>query len=141
MAKQSEETDLDIRWLQRLHHFQRAFGELEAAVSLKKYSKLERSGLIQTFEFTFELAWKTLQDLLISRGYEGIAGPRPVLKQAFKDGLIGSGEQWQQMLLSRNMSVHSYNEKVAEELKEQITHSYFSLLKDLIARLTKEAGR
>ena len=54
--------DPDIRWLQRLHSFRKAFAQLASAVSLSQQralSDLERQGLIQAFEFTHELAWKT----------------------------------------------------------------------------------
>ncbi len=51
-------------------------------------SKLEEEGLIQRFEYTFELAWKCLQDLLAERGYANVRGPRPVIEQAFQDGII-----------------------------------------------------
>ena len=52
----------DIRWQQRLSNLEKAYADFASAAILVSYSKLERSGLIQTFEFTFELAWKTLQD-------------------------------------------------------------------------------
>ncbi len=51
----------DIHWLQRFQNLERAYADLSSACSLEHYSKLERSGLIHTFKFTFELAWKTLQ--------------------------------------------------------------------------------
>lgn len=51
-------------------------------------SKLEEEGLIQRFEYTFELAWKCLQDLLAERGYANVRGPGPVIEQAFQDGII-----------------------------------------------------
>lgn len=108
----------DIRWKQRLQNFEKAFADFDEACKKQHYSKLERSGLIQTFEFTFELAWKTLQDLLIERGYSTIAGPKPVIEQAFKDSLIHQGETWVKMLLSRNLTVHSYDENTAEAIAQ-----------------------
>lgn len=54
----------EIRWRQRLEHFERAVAELEEACSLTTYSKLERAGLVQTFERAFALASKTLKDVL-----------------------------------------------------------------------------
>ncbi|MBI2026298.1 MAG: nucleotidyltransferase substrate binding protein [Deltaproteobacteria bacterium] len=128
----------DIRWEQRLHNLEKAFSELTNACKLSKYSKLERSGLIQTFEFTFELIWKTLQDLLINRGYQGPMGPRPVIEQAFHDGLIHNAQVWHKMLLSRNMTVHSYDEKTAEEIAFLIKTEYEPVFKDAVERLCKE---
>ncbi|MDB5038006.1 MAG: nucleotidyltransferase substrate binding protein family [Bacteriovoracaceae bacterium] len=128
----------DIRWQQRLQNLEKAYSDFSDACGLKKYSKLERSGLIQTFEFTFELAWKTLQDLLLSRGYQGIQGPKPVIEQAFQDGLIHEGESWMKMLVSRNLTVHSYDEKTAEEIATLIRNKYFPLLTGLLQQLRKE---
>lgn len=127
--------NVDIRWKQRLQNFEQAFSEFDDACSRKTYSKLERSGLIQTFEFTFELAWKTLQDFLGQRGYINIIGPRPVIEQAFRDGLIHEGETWMKMLESRNLTVHSYDESTAERIATEIRSRYHPLLKDLVKTL------
>ncbi|MDQ2994069.1 MAG: nucleotidyltransferase substrate binding protein [Pseudomonadota bacterium] len=133
--------DKDIRWLQRFQNLEKAFAEFSSACSLEHYSKLERSGLIQTFEFTFELAWKTLQDLLLSRGYEGILGPKPVIEQSFHDGIIEDGEVWAKMVISRNLTVHTYNEKTAEDLARFIKTLYFPSIAKLIQKLLEERAR
>ena len=62
--------DNDLRWQQRLQNFTKAISQLEDACQLETYTDLERAGLVQIFEFTFELAWKTLKDLLQYEGYE-----------------------------------------------------------------------
>ena len=128
----------NIRWQQRLFNLERAFIDFESASTRSSYTKLERSGLIQTFEFTFELAWKTLQDLLISRGYEGAVGPRPVIEQAFQDRVIIDGENWLKMLISRNLTTHSYNEKTAQEIAANIKDIYYPLIRELIITLRQE---
>lgn len=131
----------DIRWQQRFQNLEKAYADFSSACGLKSYTKLERSGLIQTFEFTFELAWKTLQDLLVARGYLGAMGPRPVIEQAFQDGIIQDGEEWMKMLISRNSTVHGYDEKIAEQIANAIHSSYFDLLTRLIDRLRQEKTR
>src|SRR5579871_224928 len=128
----------NIRWQQRLFNLERAFIDFESASTRSSYTKLERSGLIQTFQFTFELAWKTLQDLLISRGYEGAVGPRPVIEQAFQDRVIIDGENWLKMLISRNLTTHSYNEKTAQEIAANIKDIYYPLIRELIITLRQE---
>lgn len=133
-----ENHNLDIRWKQRFQNLEKAYAEFTEACSLDKYSKLERSGLIQNFEFTFELVWKTLQDLLTSQGYADINGPRPVLERAFKDGWITQGEEWMKMLKSRNLTTHTYNETLAEEIAKSIKNSYFPLITVLIKKLRQE---
>ena len=60
-----ESMNTDIRWKQRLQNFGQALGSLTAAVELSKsrpLSELEKQGLIQSFEFTHELAWNLLKD-------------------------------------------------------------------------------
>ena len=130
--------DKDIRWQQRLDHLQNAFQALQDACQLSKYSKLERSGLIQTFEFTFELIWKTLQDLLLNRGYKGALGPRPVIEQAFHDDIIHKAEIWKKVLECRNMITHIYNEETAQEIADLIKKEFEPLFKEVVTNLLKE---
>ena len=75
----------DIRWQQRLANFGKAMSQLDAATKENEYSDLERAGVMKTFEFCFELAWKTLKDLLFYEGYDEKT-PRDVLRRAFEAG-------------------------------------------------------
>jgi nucleotidyltransferase substrate binding protein (TIGR01987 family) len=119
----------DVRWKQRLHSFQKAFGQLRNAVQLAKQrelSELERQGVIQAFEFTHELAWNTLKDYLEDRGETGFHGSRDATRKAFKVGLIADGDIWMEMIQSRNRSTHTYNENTAIEIAALIIGSYFA---------------
>jgi nucleotidyltransferase substrate binding protein (TIGR01987 family) len=102
--------DQDIRWKQRFQNFERAFLFLKKAAELGNYDELQRAGLVQSFEFTFELAWKTLKDYLGRQGLE-TQFPRDVIKQAFATQLIEDGAHWVQMLDKRNELTRTYNEK------------------------------
>src|ERR1700742_2908305 len=87
----------DTLWVQRFSNFKKALAKLEEVATRKDVgdlSDLEKEGMIQRFEYTFELAWKTLQDLLEYKGYRDIAGPNPVLAQALKDGYINDEKLW-----------------------------------------------
>ena len=89
----------DIRWIQRYDSFSRACSRIleitESGKTPSQLSELEQEGLIQRFEYTFELAWKTLQDLLRERGYaDFVPGPNGVLKKAFEVGLISDHDLW-----------------------------------------------
>ena len=101
--------DQDIRWLQRFANFNKALAKLTEVFDDREddLSELEQEGMIQRFEYTFELAWKTLQDLLRYKGYIDIAGPNPVLEQAFKDGYLTDAEGWKAMKKSRELSSHT----------------------------------
>ncbi len=74
-----------------------------------------RDGAIQRFEYTFELCWKFMQRLLKLRGVD-TGSPTQVIRSGFKEGLIQDADLWLQFLKSRNLTVHTYNQKVAEEV-------------------------
>ena len=131
----------DIRWEQRFSNFRKALIKLEEAVEtgrLHPLSDLEKEGLIQRFEYTYELAWKTLQDLLRYKGYTDIAGPVPVISQAFQDGYIENGPLWIQMKKARDLSSHTYDEGTADGIAVNIVTAYFQDFKALEQRLERE---
>ncbi|MCF6148597.1 MAG: nucleotidyltransferase [Candidatus Kuenenia sp.] len=118
----------DVRWIQRFNHFSQAFLRLKEAVDLerqRKLSMLEEQGLIQAFEFTHELAWNTLKDFLESRGASNIYGSKDATREAFKKGLIENGEVWMDMIKSRNLTSHTYNEDVARAIVNIVCSTYF----------------
>lgn len=120
---------LDIRSQQRFENFKRAVALYEEALK-PNMSKLEEEGLIQRFEYTFELAWKCLQDLLQERGYAQIRGPRPVIEQAFQDGIISNGSVWLQMLKARNETTHLYDEAVFESISKNVKNIFLPVLQN-----------
>ena len=130
----------DIRWLQRFSNLKKAFQKLKEAVEIESLSELESEGLIQRFEYTYELAWKTLQDLLEAKGYLDVKGPTPVIQQSFQDGYIVDGDGWMKLKKSRENTSHTYNKEVAKEIVETIISSYFRLFEELILRLEHEAA-
>ncbi len=86
----------EIRWQQRLENFQSAFQQLEVAVTISQQrtlSDLEKQGLIQTFEFTHELAWKVLKDYFDHQGGNLITGSRDATREAFNKSLIKDGDE------------------------------------------------
>jgi nucleotidyltransferase substrate binding protein (TIGR01987 family) len=97
--------DKDIRWLQRYDSFHKACNRiLEITESDRKpddLNELEMEGLIQRFEYTFELGWKVLQDYLEFKGYDFQPGPDTTLKQAFEAGLISKHDVWRRMAKAR----------------------------------------
>ncbi len=135
----------DVRWIQRFANYKKALGQLEDAVSLKterNLSNLEKQGMIQAFEFTHELAWNTLKDFLQSRGNVEIYGSRDATREAFKAKLIVEGEIWMEMIQSRNITTHTYNEDTADEIIENVQKSYlteFIALRDKFQGLSEEA--
>ena len=129
------EQQTDIRWIQRYANFHKACSRLlevtEADRFLDDLSELEVEGLVQRFEYTFELAWKVLQDLLIDKGYEFMQGPNGTMKMAFEDGLISDHDNWRKMAKSRNTLSHVYDEDEVLPIVRLIYSDYAPLLKQL----------
>ncbi len=113
-----------IRWRQRYSNLLKAFKQLEKGAQIQSPSDIEIQGIIQSFEFTFELCWKTLKDYLESEGVEADF-PREVLKQAFHYNILENGEIWLHMLSKRNLLAHTYDEKMAKEAYSLITNDYY----------------
>ena len=128
----------DIRWEQRFSNYRKALGNLEKAVILAKersLSELEEQGLIQAFEFTHELAWKTLKDYLHFKGVAQVHGSRDATREAFQLGIIKDGEVWMDMIKRRNETSHTYNADVASAIAKAVIGSYFLLFKQLEQQL------
>lgn len=131
----------DIRWEQRFSNLEKAEQKLRGYAERTDLNELEEQGLIQSFEYTFELAWKTLQDYLKYIGYADIAGPRPVIELAFNNGLITDGIAWIKMMKARNLASHTYDEETAKDIIAEIKSNYAGLLKDLTQFLNTKLNR
>ncbi len=127
----------DIRWQQRFENYERSFKLLESAVNKGTDTILERAGLIQFFEMSFELAWKVLKDYLEANGTE-VKSPREAIKTAFQQGLIENGHDWIDALTDRNLTVHTYDEATALLIEGKITGIYFPLLKELYSTFNRK---
>jgi nucleotidyltransferase substrate binding protein (TIGR01987 family) len=134
------------RWLQRFDNYQRAYVQLDSAVELmrsRELSDLEKQGVIQAFEFTWELAWNLLKDYLNWQGETEITGARDAIRESFKRELIEEGQIWMAMLQDRNRTSHTYNESTMREILASIDASYQPQLANLFARfeaLSKKHG-
>jgi nucleotidyltransferase substrate binding protein (TIGR01987 family) len=126
------------RWKQRLQNLNKAFKRLEDACAQEHYSELEVAGLVQTYEFTFELCWKTLKDKLLFEGYE-VNSPREVINKAFEMGLIVAVDHWLEALESRNLFSHTYNNEIAEQAIELIKTRLEPILRACVAKLNELA--
>lgn len=117
----------DIRWQQRFENYQKALIHLNSAVLLsekRELSDLEKQGLIQGFEYTHELAWKTMQDYFKSSGSENIYGSKDATRFALKYNLIKEGDIWMSMIADRNISSHTYQEDLVKVIPNAILLKY-----------------
>lgn len=109
-------------------------GEAAAAYQHKPQDTLYRDGLIQRFEFSVELAWKSAKEYLEDQGMTlAVATPRAVLKEAYAAGLIQDEAVWNAILTARNITSHVYEEETAVEIAEKICGKFLKPLSALAA--------
>ncbi|MCD5410047.1 MAG: nucleotidyltransferase substrate binding protein [Clostridiales bacterium] len=122
----------------KLDNFRNALLRLkEAELEFKKSdaSDVVRDGLIQRFEFTYELAWKTTKDYLEDLGIVDRNSPKLVIKEAFAQKIIKNEKNWLLMLNDRNMTSHIYKEEMAREIAQRIIELYIGELGELLNEL------
>jgi len=128
----------DIRWKQRFQNYKKALAVVKNAVELsqeRELSDLEKQGVIQCFEFTFELAWNVMKDYLEEQGITGIIGSKNAIRHAFNKGIIEDGDVWMKMLKDRNLASHLYDEDAAEEIFIAIKNIYYSQMNKLAEKM------
>lgn len=129
----------DIRWIQRLDNWTKALSQLTKFMERQELNELEEQGLIQSFEYNHELAWKTQKDFLEAQGVTDLFGSKTVAKQAFATGLIDNGDIWMAMIESRNLTSHTYNEDVTQKIVSAIVDDYYPAFCALHRKLTELA--
>jgi nucleotidyltransferase substrate binding protein (TIGR01987 family) len=125
----------DIRWIQRFNHFSKALDQLTKFIVKGELNELEKQGLIKCFEYTYELAWNVLKDYFETQGETGMHGSRDAFRLAFRRGLVQDGETWMDMIKSRTLTVHTYDEKIADQITTDIVKRYFSKFVELQAKM------
>ena len=116
-----------------LERLKEANGRLEEALDHAR-SDLERDGVIQRFEFTVELLWKTLSIVLRYNGID-CTSPRDCIKKAFRHGFIEDGEILLDMIEDRNRSSHVYNQEIALAIFQRIRERYRPALRRTITAI------
>lgn len=117
----------------KIENFSKALKKLEEAVNQAK-TDIEIDGVIKRFEFTFELSWKAIKDVLYESGIMCVS-PKGCLKEAYAAGLIQEDEIWLSMLTDRNLSVHIYDERTSREIFKRIREIYMQELRDFEKRI------
>ena len=123
----------ELRWKQRFQNFEKAYEMLNRALKRREEApedEMIQMALVQVFEFTYELSWKTMKDYLESQGIDAKT-PRDAIKQAFRIELIEDGHVWMQALENRDLTVHTYNEKMSLEIEKLIKEEYYPKIKQL----------
>lgn len=125
----------EIRWKQRFQNFSRAYALLNSVLeenNIDDLSNLEQEGVIQRFEYTYELAWKTLKDYLEYNG-ANIAEitARNVFKEAYSSGIIENADVFIDMMFSRNLLSHTYDFNKFRDILSKVKKDYLPVLSDL----------
>jgi nucleotidyltransferase substrate binding protein (TIGR01987 family) len=133
--------NIDIRWIQRFKNFCKALEQLSKFIERKELNELEKQGLVQSFEYNYELSWNTIKDYFEDQGETEIYGSRDAFRLAFKRSLLDNGDVWMDMIKSRMLTSHTYNEDTVEEISAKIKHVYyheFVKLKETLMLLKKK---
>ena len=126
----------NIRWKQRFNNFEKAFNLLKSVFEereINELSLLEQEGVIQRFEYTYELAWKTLKDYLEYNGSLNNIdiSPRNIFKEAYSANIIKNQDDFIDMMLSRNLLSHTYDFIKFKEIIIKIENHYLKILNEL----------
>lgn len=95
-----------------------------------------RDAIIQRFEFSAELAWKTMREYLIEEGVVVPATPKGVVREAYSTGIISDEQIWSDLLRDRNLTSHTYNEETARNIFARICTDYLYVLQQLQTQLS-----
>ncbi len=126
----------DIRWIQRFQNFKRAFGLLREIIEehedICALEPIVKEGIVQRFEYTFELAWKTLKDQMIEDGLMiDKISPKYVFKQAYQSKYLDNIDTWLEMTNDRNLMSHTYNFETFDLVLKRLQNDYFPRLEAL----------
>lgn len=130
----------EVRWLQRLDSFGAALSQLDKACAKDSYTDLERAGLVQTFMFTYELSWETLQSLLAFLGFM-VNSPRDTFRQAFVAGYLNEDdcEAFLRALDNQDRLSHIFSADEARHAEDSIKGELLEVLRRL--QITLERTR
>jgi nucleotidyltransferase substrate binding protein (TIGR01987 family) len=130
--------EIDNQWQTNFAKYKIALKSLESGLKSNQISELEKDGLLHRFEFTWELAWQTLQDVLVKRGITTIKGPNPVVQEAGNLQIITNLVEWDNMRRDRNRASHTYDAVMVNEIVNKIKSDYLDLFLDLEKTLNNE---
>ncbi len=128
------------RWKQRFQNLEKAYAVFQRRIDdYKKEDDNEayQMSLIQAFEITIELSWKTLKDYLANEEKQ-VNSPKEVIRQSFQYRIIEDGEEWMEALAKRNLTTHTYDENTFKEILIFINEKFSYILEKLYLNLKKE---
>jgi len=124
-----DKEDINLETLKKAHMTLKRF--IESAST-----EIEQAGVVQAFEFCFELSWKTIKKFLSNEGIK-TSSPRESFREAGCNELIENVRLWLDFIIIRNKTVHTYNELVLKEIIDVIP-IFEKELNKLIEKLEKK---
>ena len=112
-----------------LEELSKALVSLEEALTVEK-TDISRDASIQRFEFCVELAWKSARKVMGT----STTAPKQVIREMAQSGLIEDVEFWLKSIDQRNLSSHTYIQKLAEEVYA-FAKSFLNPAKQLLTKL------
>ncbi len=131
------------RWQYRYENLIMSLATLEEGVerlNADQLDQLGRDGLIQRFEITFELAWKTLGDRLKGLGHKVKMSPAIVIREAFAADMIKEADMWMQAMNARNDTSHLDDAVRATSVVQQIAASFLPMFQEFVQGLKGNAA-
>ena len=131
----------DIRWKQRFDNFEKAYLSLiesQEALESEPDNDFIQDSLIQRYEYTLELAWKTMKDYLENEGFMDVTSPKKAVRKAFQERIIQDGSAWIAALDDRNKTSHAYDEQMAKDVIQSITEQHIPIFRDFYLYMKKE---
>ncbi len=119
---------MERKFTKRFQSYKRSLEDFSEARERDMEDSFVLSGTGMKFSITFDLAWKTMKDILIEHYaiIDFVAGsPREILKKAFQAGMI-SGDEWIQMLEIRNQLTHDYDGEIVKTHCQTIVQTYIN---------------
>lgn len=122
---------------QKITNYSNALKRMKEALAVESADDIVLDAIIQRFEFTVELAWKTMRAVLLDEGVaqEELMSPKQVIRAAFQADLISEGDAWFAMLEARNITSHVYDLAEAEKIVEEIRARFEIELENLEKKL------
>jgi nucleotidyltransferase substrate binding protein (TIGR01987 family) len=102
---------------------------------------MNRDASIQRFGYTYEAVWKAAQLYLRSRENLELASPTSVTRACFQAAVLNEeqGRIALDMARDRNLTVHTYNEELADQIYSRLA-AYAGLMEHWLATMRERTG-
>ena len=103
----------------------KAVGQMTRFIQKGELNEFEVQGLVQCFEYTYELSWNVLKDWFETQGETEIHGSKDAFRLAFRRGVVQDGEVWMDMVRKRQLTTHTYSDEIVQSIVQVVVDSFF----------------